>query len=69
MTELLSREIYDSAENVKPEVADKLELAGEIYELALKTISEAANKIAEIRATNAVQMKAISARLERLESK
>ena len=39
------------------------------YELALKTISEAANKIAEIRATNAVHMKAISARLERLESK
>ena len=39
------------------------------YELALKTISEAANKIAEIRATNAVQMKAVSVRLERLESK
>ena len=69
MTEFLSREIYDSAGNVNPEVADKLELAGEIYELALKTISEAANKIAENRATNAVQMKAISARLERLESK
>tara|TARA_Y100001968_G_scaffold288824_1_gene291350 strand:+ start:144 stop:353 length:210 start_codon:yes stop_codon:yes gene_type:complete len=69
MTEFLSREIYDSAGNVNPEVADKLELAGEIYELALKTISEAANKIAEIRATNAVHMKAISARLERLESK
>ena len=69
MTDLLSKELYDSAGNVLPEVADKLELAGEIYELALKTISEAANKIAEIRATNAVQMKAISARLERLESK
>ena len=39
------------------------------YELALKTISEAANKIAEIRATNAVQMKAVSVRLERLESR
>ena len=39
------------------------------YELALKTISEAANKIAEIRAINEVQMKAVSVRLERLESK
>ena len=37
------------------------------YELALKTISEAANKIAEIRAINEVQMKAVSVRLERLE--
>ena len=69
MIELLSREIYDCAGNVNPEIADKLQCSSEIYELVLKTISEAANKIAEIRATNAVHMKAISARLERLESK
>ena len=37
------------------------------YELALKTITEAATKISEMRATNTVQMQAISVRLERLE--
>ena len=47
MNELQSKEIYDSAGNVNPEVLDKFELAGEIYELVLKTISEAPKKIAE----------------------
>ena len=36
MTDLLSKELYDCAGNVLPEVADKLELAGEIYTLALQ---------------------------------
>ena len=36
MTELLYKEIYDSTGNVLPEVADKPELAGEIYALALE---------------------------------
>ena len=36
MNELQSKEIYDSAGNVIPEIADKLELASSIYELSLQ---------------------------------
>ena len=36
MNELQSKEIYDSAGNVIPEIADKLQCSSEIYELALK---------------------------------
>ena len=38
------------------------------YEKALETISVAAQKIDELRATNFLQMKAVSTRLEKLES-
>ena len=54
MNELQSKEIYDSAGNVIPEIAEKLQCASEIYELALKTINEAANKISEMRAINSL---------------
>ena len=36
MNELQSKEIYDSAGNVIPDIADKHELASSIYELSLQ---------------------------------
>ena len=49
------------------QLQEAVQLRSKQYELALKTIHEASTKIAEIRATNSVQMKAISVRLEKLE--
>ena len=36
MNEFVSKEIYDCAGNLNPEIADKFKCASEIYELALK---------------------------------
>ena len=51
------------------QLQEAVKVRSENYEKALETISVAAQKIDELRATNFLQMKAVSARLEKLESR
>ena len=51
------------------QLQEAIKVRSENYEKALETISVAAQKIDELRATNFLQMKAVSARLEKLESR
>ena len=51
------------------QIQEAIQVRSENYEKSLEIISVAAQKVDELRATNFLQMKAISARLEKLESR
>ena len=56
MNELQSKEIYDSAGNVIPEIADKLELASSIYYLLLQYSKDDCTLKTEVSLNRAVVM-------------